>query len=81
MKIISYNVNGIRSAMSKNLAEWLQTENPDVLCLQELKAHPEQIDGSVFEALGYEAYWNPAQKKGRILKWSSVLFLLITLRN
>ena len=43
MKIISYNVNGIRAAMNKGLCEWLQQEQPDVLCLQETKAQPEQI--------------------------------------
>lgn len=64
MKIITYNVNGIRAAMSKNFTAWLQAANPDVLCLQEIKATPDQVNVSEFEALGYHLYWYPAQKKG-----------------
>jgi exodeoxyribonuclease III len=64
MKIISYNVNGIRSAISKGLVDWLETENPDVLCLQETKAQPEQIEASLFEAIGYHCYFHSAEKKG-----------------
>ena len=64
MKIISYNVNGIRAAMAKGFAEWLATANPDVICLQETKALQEQVDTAVFEALGYQHYWFSAQKKG-----------------
>ncbi len=63
-KIISYNVNGIRSALNKGLLDWLKAANPDVLCLQELKAEPGQLDLSVFENAGYHHYWHPAQKKG-----------------
>jgi len=63
-KIISYNVNGIRSAMSKGLLDWLKASNPDIVCFQEIKAEPTQIDVSVFENLGYEHFWYPAQKKG-----------------
>ncbi|MBU0487361.1 MAG: exodeoxyribonuclease III [Bacteroidetes bacterium] len=62
--IISYNVNGIRSAMNKGLVSWLAETNPDVICFQELKAWPEQIDVFEFEKLGYHCYWNPAEKKG-----------------
>ena len=64
MKIISYNVNGIRAALSKNFTEWLQAENPDVLCLQETKAQPEQIDTMLFAKLGYTTYLLSAEKKG-----------------
>lgn len=65
MKIISYNVNGIRSAMKKGLVAWLKSANPDVLCLQEIKALEEQVDITEFEALGYTYnYWHSAQKKG-----------------
>ena len=53
MKIISYNVNGIRSAISKGFIEWLQQANPDVICLQEIKATPEQIPLLDFELAGY----------------------------
>jgi exodeoxyribonuclease-3 len=64
VKIISYNVNGIRAALKKDFLGWLKTENPDIVCLQELKALPEQIEPEVFEELGYQLYWEPAQKKG-----------------
>jgi len=64
MKIISYNVNGIRAAMAKGLVDWLITENPDVISFQEIKALPEQIDISQFEKLGYYANLFSAQKKG-----------------
>ena len=65
MKIISYNVNGIRAALKKDFIGWLKAANPDVLCLQEIKANKEQLDLSVFEAIGYKYhYWFSAQKKG-----------------
>ena len=63
MKIISYNVNGIRAALNKGFKEWLSQENPDILCLQELKALPEQVD-NFYEDLGYEMHWESAEKKG-----------------
>ena len=64
MKIITYNVNGLRAAVSKGLPEWLEQENPDILCLQETKLQPDQYPGEVFEALGYKSYLYSAQKKG-----------------
>jgi exodeoxyribonuclease III len=65
MKIVSYNVNGIRAAISKGLTGWLQQVNADVVCLQEIKATPDQIPLQDFEAIGYAYhYWYPAQKKG-----------------
>lgn len=64
MRIITYNVNGIRAAMNKGFVDWLKSSNPDVLCLQEIKATPDQVDTKEFEALGYKLYWYPAQKKG-----------------
>ncbi|MGB5553796.1 MAG: exodeoxyribonuclease III [Flavobacteriaceae bacterium] len=65
MKIVSYNVNGIRAALNKGFIEWLQTVNPDVVCLQEIKAMEEQLDLSFFEEAGYSHnYWFSAQKKG-----------------
>ncbi|SNR50664.1 MULTISPECIES: exodeoxyribonuclease III [Hymenobacter] len=64
MKIISYNVNGLRSALSKGLLEWVREADPDVLCLQEIKAGREPLDVSGFAALGYHAYLHPAQKPG-----------------
>ena len=64
-KIISYNVNGIRAALTKGWLNWLQQENPDIVCLQEIKAHPEQLDLHVFAEAGYpHCYWFPAEKKG-----------------
>jgi exodeoxyribonuclease-3 len=64
VKVISYNVNGIRAAMNKGFVDWLINTNPDVIGLQEVKAELNQIDVSVFEDLGYEVYWYPAVKKG-----------------
>ena len=55
-KIVSYNVNGIRSAMSKGLIDWLTATDPDILCLQELKAEPNQVDVTLFENKGYHHY-------------------------
>jgi exodeoxyribonuclease III len=62
--IISYNVNGIRSAVSKGITQWLKEKDPQIVCFQELKAHKEQIPISLFEDLGYHCYWFPAVKKG-----------------
>ena len=64
LKIATYNVNGIRSAMSKGLIDWVKAANPDVLCVQEIKSQEDQIDKAAFEALGYQTYAFPAQKKG-----------------
>lgn len=64
MKVVTYNVNGIRAAMSKGLLDWIQNLSPDILCLQEIKASPEQVGVLEFESLGYHHYWYPAQKKG-----------------
>lgn len=64
MKIISYNLNGIRAAIGKGLLEWLADENPDIFCIQESKAQPEQVDEAAFSALGYHSYLHSAQKKG-----------------
>jgi exodeoxyribonuclease-3 len=64
LKIVSYNVNGIRAALNKGFAEWLEATAPDVLCLQETKAMKEQVDTAVFDALGYQHHWHSAQKKG-----------------
>ena len=64
MKIITYNVNGIRSAIKKGFAEWLKIENPDVVCIQETKAQPEQIESQLFKNIGYDTYSFSAKKKG-----------------
>jgi exodeoxyribonuclease-3 len=65
MKIISYNVNGIRAAINKGLMDWLKSASPDVICLQEIKAMKEQLDLDMFVKAGYHHhYWFSAQKKG-----------------
>ena len=64
MQIITYNVNGIRAALKKDFLGWLKATNADVVCLQEIKANTDQVDQSVFTDLGYDCYWNSAEKKG-----------------
>lgn len=64
MKIVSYNVNGIRAALTKGLADWVKEEDPDILCIQETKAQPDQIDTLLFADMGYKAYMHSAEKKG-----------------
>ena len=64
-KIVSYNVNGIRSAISKGFIDWTQTVSPDIICLQEIKANLDQLDPSLFENAGYKHhFWHSAEKKG-----------------
>lgn len=62
--IFSYNVNGIRAAIKKGFFDWFKDTQPDILCVQELKATPDQFDSNIFESLGYICIWNPAEKKG-----------------
>ncbi|MBN1949582.1 MAG: exodeoxyribonuclease III [Bacteroidales bacterium] len=62
--IYSYNVNGVRAALSKGLADWMQKYSPDILCIQETKAGPAQIDSPLFEHLGYHVNIHSAEKKG-----------------
>ena len=64
MKILSWNVNGIRAAGKKGFDQWLRATDPDVLCVQETKAHPEQVPPEVAEPEGYHVYWASAEKKG-----------------
>ena len=64
IRIISYNVNGIRSAINKGFMDWLSANPADIICLQEIKAQKENIDFEAIHALGYETFWYPAQKKG-----------------
>ncbi len=65
MKIYSYNVNGIRAAIRKGFIEWLREYNPDIICLQEIKANTDQLDLDLFNKIGYKYnYWFSAQKKG-----------------
>jgi len=64
LRIISYNVNGIRSAMNKGFIEWLKTDPADIICVQETKAQKENVDHRQFTDLGFHDYWFSAQKKG-----------------
>jgi len=63
MKLISWNVNGIRAALNKGMADFISTENPDILCLQETKAREEQVELPL-EFGAYKSYWNSAEKPG-----------------
>lgn len=64
MRIISYNVNGIRAAVKKGFIDWLKTDPADIVCIQEVKAQEADIDKKAIEAAGYHPYFFPAQKKG-----------------
>lgn len=64
MKLISWNVNGIRAVENKGFWEWLAIAQPDILALQETKAQPAQLGERLLHPEGYYAFWNPAQRKG-----------------
>ncbi len=64
MRIISYNVNGIRAAIKKGLIDFLKTNPADIICLQETKATSQDVDMKPLEALGFQHHWFSAQKKG-----------------
>ena len=64
MKVISLNLNGIRAAGRKGLYDWLPKVDADIICLQELKAQPDQIEGQPYHPEGYHTYFHAAQKKG-----------------
>jgi len=64
MKILSWNVNGIRAAEKKGLFDWFKKEAPDILCLQEIKAMPNQVSLHLRNTPSYYIYWNPAARKG-----------------
>lgn len=61
MKMLSWNVNGIRAVLKKGFLDFFQDQQPDILCVQETKAHPEQVE---LELPGYQQFWNSAEKKG-----------------
>lgn len=63
-KLVSWNVNGIRAAERSGFSKWFENEKADVVCLQEIKARPEQLDGFLINPLGYHSVWNPAEKPG-----------------
>ncbi|RKY41714.1 MAG: exodeoxyribonuclease III [Candidatus Makaraimicrobium thalassicum] len=64
MRILSWNVNGIRSAADKGFLGWLLRESPDIVCLQETKARPEQLQQDLAAPQGYLTYWNNPERKG-----------------
>ncbi len=64
VKLLCWNVNGIRSVKGKGFLEWLKRESPDILCLQETKAHPDQLDNDLKEPEGYHTYWSAPERKG-----------------
>jgi exodeoxyribonuclease-3 len=64
MRIITYNVNGLRASIKRGFIEWLKTNPADIICLQEIKANKEDIDLNLIENAGYRSYWFSAQKKG-----------------
>jgi len=68
MKLVSWNVNGLRAVLGKGFLEFVAGAEADVICLQETRALPEQVD---LEVPGYEVHWNPAEKKG----YSGTMFL------
>lgn len=74
MRIISWNVNGLRAVIKKNFLDYIKEESPDILCLQETKLQEEQIPEEVFAIEGYHKYWSYAEKK-------AIQVLLFSLRN
>ncbi|MFA6636377.1 MAG: exodeoxyribonuclease III [Candidatus Omnitrophota bacterium] len=64
MKILSWNVNGIRAISRKGFLEWFKKESPEILCLQETKAHPSQLGSELTAVEGYRSFWNNPEKKG-----------------
>ena len=64
VKIMCWNVNGIRAASRKGFLEWLHRESPDILCAQEIKARPDQLTKELREPEHYHSYWNWPEKKG-----------------
>ena len=63
MKLLSYNVNGIRAALKKGFASWLEATQADIICIQETKAMESQVDTTILEEIGYHHFWFSAQKK------------------
>ncbi|MEK6553597.1 MAG: exodeoxyribonuclease III, partial [Bdellovibrionota bacterium] len=64
MKIITWNVNGIRAVAKKGFLEFIAAEKPDILCLQESKAHKDQVPPEIVNVSGYKSYWSSAKKSG-----------------
>ncbi len=64
MKLISWNVNGVRAVHKKGFLEWLEDADPDILCIQETKAHVDQLPNELLEDHGYHNYWHSGERKG-----------------
>ena len=64
LRLLSWNVNGLRAAHKKGFLDWMASDNPDILCLQETKANPDQLPDEVREIPGYKAYFASAERKG-----------------
>lgn len=64
IRILSWNVNGIRAAYKKGILDWFKKEKPDILCLQETKAHPEQLTDDLLNVNGYTSFFSSAERKG-----------------
>lgn len=64
MIILSWNVNGLRAVQKAGFLDWLRAASPEILCLQETRVLPEELNDGLLKPFGYESYWNPAQKKG-----------------
>ncbi len=64
MEIVTFNVNGVRAILKKGFMNWFTSQGPDILCLQEIKANKDQLEGEIVEPEGYHAYWNSAQRAG-----------------
>ena len=63
MRIISYNLNGIRAAINKGFIDWLNSDPADIICIQETKAMKENVDITILEQAGFDSYWFSADKK------------------
>ena len=64
MKLISWNVNGVRAVVKKGFLDWLDQAQPDVLCLQETKAHVDQLTSEILTDHGYHTYWHSGERRG-----------------
>jgi len=64
MKLISWNVNGVRAVVKKGFLDWLDQEQPDILCLQETKAHIDQLTAEILTDHGYHTFWHSGERRG-----------------
>jgi exodeoxyribonuclease-3 len=74
LKLYGWNVNGVRAAYKKGLLEWVRAVDPDILCLQETKADPDQLEPGLRQPEGYHTYWASATRKGYsgVALWSKI---------